>query len=370
MGAMRITAVYRVASAAEDIDAKAQSLAVEQSVEMPLDAIDDQRVLEEIAGKVESIEPSGPGVYHVRVALAAATLGDEPGQFMNMLFGNSSLHAFVTLDAVDLPPEITGRFGGPKSGSHGLRERAAVHTRALTCAALKPQGLPPEALASLAGRLALGGVDFIKDDHGLADQDYIPFIARVQACAEAVRAASDETGRPTRYVPNLSGNLDQLRAQLGVVRDEGLDTVVIAPMVVGLSAFHTITREHPDIAFIAHPAMGGAARIAPPLLLGTLFRLFGADATIFPNYGGRFGYSPDTCAAIAEAARAPWHDVAPTLPVPAGGMTTQRLPELLGFYGRDVMILIGGGLLSARERLTSETAAFVARVAELSREQP
>jgi ribulose-bisphosphate carboxylase large chain len=370
MGAMRITAVYRVVSAAKDIEAKAHSLAVEQSVEMPLDAIDDKRVLAEIAGKVESIKPSGPGFYQVRVALAAATLGDEPGQFMNMLFGNSSLHDFVTLDDVELTPAVIDRFGGPKSGSHGLRERADAQTRALTCAALKPQGLPPEGLASLAGRLAMGGVDFIKDDHGLADQDYSPFIARVQACADAVRRACDETGRPTRYLPNLSGNLDQLRAQLGVVTDEGLDTVVIAPMVVGLSAFHAITREHPDIAFIAHPAMGGAARITPPLLLGRLFRLFGADATIFPNYGGRFGYSPETCAAIAEAARAPWHDVAPTMPVPAGGMTPQRLPELLGFYGRDVMILIGGGLLSARERLTSETAAFVERVAELSREQP
>jgi ribulose-bisphosphate carboxylase large chain len=369
MGAMRITAVYRVASAAEDIDAKAHSLAVEQSVEMPLDAIDDERVLAEIAGKVESIEPVSPGLYRVRVALAAATLGEEPGQFMNMLFGNSSLHDFVTLEDVELPAAVLRRFGGPQSGIDGLRDRAGAWDRTLTCAALKPQGLPVEALASLAGRLALGGVDFIKDDHGLADQDYSPFIARVQACADAVRRACDRTGRGTRYVPNLSGNLDQLRAQLSVISDEGLDTVVIAPMVVGLAAFHAVTREHPGIAFIAHPAMGGAARIAPPLLFGRLFRLFGADAVIFPNHGGRFGYSPATCAAIAEAAREEWGGIAPALPVPAGGMTPARLPELLDFYGPEAMILIGGGLLSARERLTSETAAFVARVAGLSRQE-
>jgi ribulose-bisphosphate carboxylase large chain len=365
---MRITVTYRVASTTEDIEAKAQSLAVEQSVEMPLDAIDDSHVLADIVGKVESIEPSDPGFYLVRVALAAVTLGDEPGQLMNMLFGNSSLHDFVTLENIELSAALTRRFGGPRSGIAGLRERAGAHGRAMTCAALKPQGLPPRALAGLAARFALGGVDYIKDDHALADQDYSPFVARVQACAAAVREASDETGRLTRYVPNLSGNLDQLRAQLAVAADEGIDTVVIAPMVVGLSAFHTVACEHPGIAFIAHPAMGGAARIAPPLLLGRLFRLFGADAVIFPNYGGRFGYSSATCAAIAEAARGRWNDVAPALPVPAGGMTPARLPELLEFYGAEAMILIGGGLLSARERLTSETAAFVARVAELSRE--
>ena len=32
---------------------------------------------------------------------------------------------------------------------------------------------------------------------------------------------------------------------------------------------------------------------------------------------------------------------------------------MLDFYGADVMLLIGGSLLEARERLTEETAAFV-----------
>jgi ribulose-bisphosphate carboxylase large chain len=40
-------------------------------------------------------------------------------------------------------------------------------------------------------------------------------------------------------------------------------------------------------------------------------------------------------------------------------MTTDRVREMLDFYGADIMLLIGGGLLSAREKLTAETAAFV-----------
>src|SRR5262245_57388162 len=91
---MRISAVYRIASTAEDIEAKAYNLAVEQSVEMPLDAVADPRIREEIAGRVEHIEPDGAGRYRVRVGLAAATLGEDPGQFMTVLFGNSSLHDF------------------------------------------------------------------------------------------------------------------------------------------------------------------------------------------------------------------------------------------------------------------------------------
>ena len=50
------------------------------------------------------------------------------------------------------------------------------------------------------------------------------------------------------------------------------------------------------------------------------------------------------------------------MPVPAGGMTIDRVAEMLDFYGSEVMLLIGGALLEARERLTQETAAFVETV--------
>jgi ribulose-bisphosphate carboxylase large chain len=54
-----------------------------------------------------------------------------------------------------------------------------------------------------------------------------------------------------------------------------------------------------------------------------------------------------------------------SLPVPAGGMTLQRVPELLDYYGRDAMLLIGGALLSAPpETLVKETATFVRAVTD------
>jgi ribulose-bisphosphate carboxylase large chain len=114
--------------------------------------------------------------------------------------------------------------------------------------------------------------------------------------------------------------------------------------------------------------MAGAARIAPPFLLGRLFRLLGADATVFPNHGGRFGYAPATCRDLAAAALTPWDGVAATMPVPAGGMTPDRVAEMLAFYGSDVMLLIGGGLLSAGAGVTQATAAFVAAVRRHSQE--
>jgi ribulose-bisphosphate carboxylase large chain len=354
----RLTATYRIRSDAASIDARAEAIAVEQSVEMPVPAIVEQEILQDILGRVEGIEDRGDGVFEVRVGLATATTGLEAGQFLNMVFGNTSLHEDVELLDVDIPADLAAAFGGPNSGIDGMRRRAGAFGRALTCSALKPQGVPPARLAQLAEQFARGGIDFIKDDHGLADQEYSPFAERVAAIAGTV-------GR-TRYVPSLSGDLDAMRRQIDTARGYGIDTVLVAPMIAGWATMQTLVRRHPDVAFLAHPTMGGAARIAPDLLIGKLFRLLGADAVIFPNHGGRFGYTPEICRCLAKQARAPWDGIRPSVPVPAGGMTLERVPEMLDFYGPDAMLLIGGSLLAARERLAEETAAFTRAVAQHS----
>lgn len=351
----RFTVTYQVRAAAADIDARARAIAVEQSVEMPLDAIDDAGVLARIVGRVEAVEPAGEGLFSVRIGLATATAGHDAGQFLNMAFGNTSLHEDVVLADIAFPE---GLFPGPAHGIGGLRARLGLRGRAMTASALKPQGLPPEGLALLAEHMAAGGLDVIKDDHGLADQRYAPFAERVRACAAAVARGARHTGHPTRYVPSLTGDLDTLRAQARLARDEGLDCLMLAPMIAGLPAVQALVREFPGMLFLAHPSLGGAARIAPELLIGGLFPALGADAVIFPSHGGRFGYSPGTCRRLARRARG-----FGALPVPAGGMTLDRTAEILDFYGPETMLLIGGSLLSARGNLIAETQRFVRAVA-------
>jgi ribulose-bisphosphate carboxylase large chain len=352
-------AIYHVHSNARSIEERASAIAVEQSVEMPVGAIDDASVLRDIVGRVESILEIAAGQFELRIRLADASVGTDPGQLINMLFGNTSLHDDVVLHDVELGPEFALAWAGPRHGRDGLRLRVGAGCRALTCSALKPQGLSPTRLAELARRFAEGGIDYIKDDHGLADQAYAPFAARIEAIAAALRNASSNQ---VRYVPSLSGDLDQMRAQIAIARAAGIDTVMVAPMIMGLANFHSLVRAHSDMAFFAHPTLAGAARIAPALLIGKLFRMLGADAVIFPNHGGRFGYSASLCRALAHQALEPRDGMRPCMPVPAGGMTRDRVPEMLDFYGTDVMLLIGGALLEARERLTEATADFVAAV--------
>jgi ribulose-bisphosphate carboxylase large chain len=359
----RVHATYRLHAAAADIEQAALALALEQSVELPLAAVRDPMVAATVVGRVEDITPHAPGVFDVRIGLAESTMGVDVAQTMNMLFGNSSLHAHVELLNVAFTPAQAAAFGGPRFGIAGLRERLGVTGRPLTCAALKPQGLPPAALAALCEPFARGGIDVIKDDHGLADQAYAPFADRVRACQQVVRRVERETGRTVLYAPSLVGSPRALSEQLRIVRDEGVGAVLLAPALIGLPAFHELVQTQLQVPVLAHPSWAGASRVAAPLLLGRLFRLMGADAVIFPNHGGRFAYSPGTCHAIADAARGDWLGLKPTLPVPAGGMTVERVPEVVGDYGIDTMLLVGGSLLLAEDVLarTREFTAAVAR---------
>ena len=352
----RIQTVYRVKADAKSIEARARAIAVEQSVEMPVEPIEDRYVLEETLGRLESIRDLGGGEYEVRIGLATITTGLEAGQLANMLMGNTSLQDGVILVDAVFPEDIVKAFGGPNLGLDGLRARVNA-SGALSATALKPQGTPPATLARIAYDIALGGIDYIKDDHGIADQSYSPFAIRVPMIAEAVTKAGAKTGVPTRYLPSLNGNLDAMRRQIEICRANGLDTVLVTPMLAGLAQFQTLKRENPGIAFIAHPSFGGLP-MAPSFLFGKLFRLIGADATIFPNYGGRFSYSKEECHRIAQFALESAPGIKPCVPVPAGGMTLARIPEILDFFGRDVMLLIGGSLLSAKGKITEETAKF------------
>lgn len=350
---------YLVQAAPAEVDAVASAIAVEQSIEMPPTAVRHAHIATETLGRVRCVVPAGPQRFVVDVGLAAATVADDPGQLLNMVFGNVALQPHVELVDLDLPEDLITRMGGPRSGIDGLRALVGAPRRALTCTALKPLGLAPADLASLASSFALAGIDIVKDDHGLADQRHAPFQDRLAACQEAVERANERTGSTCRYAPSLVGPPRTLHRQAEAARAAGVRVVLVAPMLVGLPVFHELVEEFGDLAFLAHPAFGGVQRIAPPLLLGKLFRLYGGDAVIFPNYGGRFSYTADTCAAIADQARSPWAEVAPTLPVPAGGMSVERVGEMLSFYGPDTMLLIGGALLAAGDELPARSREFV-----------
>jgi ribulose-bisphosphate carboxylase large chain len=347
----RLRAAYEFTGPITDARARAEALRVEQTIEFPADLVPDDDIRREIVGQIESFDEVGPETVRVEVSYAIETTGYEFPQLLNVLFGNSSLLPGVKLVDVTVPRSMSGTLGGPRFGIQGLRKMFDAPERPLLATALKPMGFPPERLADLACELALGGIDMIKDDHSLANQPFAYFEARVRACSDAVRRANEETGFRSVYMPSINAPHGLLDERVEIALDAGAGGLLILPGITGFDFMREIAaRDDVGVPIMGHPALLGGfvssptGGIAHGVIFGTLMRLAGADVSIFPNFGGRFSFSPESCSEISAACLEPIDGVKAIWPAAGGGMTMGRTAEMLDFYGKDIVLLIGGDL--------------------------
>lgn len=348
---VRFSAVYRVSGTRREAQARAWDICLEQTVELPFDVVPEGFVRDQVIGKIESLRKR-PGGYRAEVSYAAGSAAGELTQLLNVLFGNISIKPGIRLERIILPPAMLKGFKGPRFGRTGLRRRLGVPRRPLLCAALKPMGLPPEILAELAHQFALGGIDMVKDDHGLSDQPYARFEERVRLCAKAVSKANRKTGFRCAYAPNITAPYGELLDRGRFARAAGAGALLVSPGLAGLDAMRAVADDPcVGLPILSHPAFQGSYVLHPETgishyaLFGQIARLAGADASIYPNYGGRFSFSREECQSIVEGCRVPMGRLRAILPCPGGGMSLGRVPELLKFYGNEVILLVGGGLL-------------------------
>jgi ribulose-bisphosphate carboxylase large chain len=347
----RFTAVYHLSGDSDEAAAKAAGICLEQTVEFPADLIRRPDIEQQIVGRVAALEPLDDGRHEAVIEFPVEIAGRELPQLLNVLFGNVSLLPGIRLVRFDLPPTLTDRFRGPRFGRAGLRRLSGVPERPLLATAIKPMGLGPDELADLAGALARGGMDLIKDDHGLADQEFCPFEERVARCAAAVAETNARLCRTCLYLPNVTAPADRLEQRARFARRAGAGGLVISPGLAGIDAMRRLADDDDlGLPLMCHPALlgsftiGADAGISHGALLGQIVRLAGADATIFPSFGGRFSFSEAECRDLIDGTERPMGSIATAFPAPAGGMSLERVPRLIEFYGDDVILLIGGDL--------------------------
>ncbi|HSM50635.1 MAG TPA: RuBisCO large subunit C-terminal-like domain-containing protein [Thermoanaerobaculia bacterium] len=335
-------------AAGESAEERAASIAREQTVELDL-ALVPETVRLAAAGRVEEVVPLGPRRARATLAFPLAAVGGELPQLLNLLFGNVSMQRGVRIAEVRWPAALLASFRGPAFGLDGLRALCgATARRPLVMAALKPLGLSAAGLAALAGRLARGGIDLVKDDHSLCDQPWAPFAERVARCQEAVERAN-RGGRSCLYVPNLTGPADRLGERVERLRRLGVRAALVAPLLVGLDTVRALAATS-GLALLAHPSLSGGLLgrghgLAPRVLWGDLFRIAGADGVVYPNAGGRFRFSLAECLDVAAALRRPLGGLAPAFPVLGGGVDVARIRAWRRRYGPDTVFLVGGSLL-------------------------
>jgi ribulose-bisphosphate carboxylase large chain len=349
---------------------RALDIALEQTVEVPRDVVRPGYVEDEILGRLEALEPDPQerGGFLATISYSEDDIGGDFLQFLNIVFGNSSIKPGLKVEDIGLSPGILALCPGPRHGIAGLRARAGIADGPLLMSAIKPVGLSTRELARLAHDFALGGMHYVKDDHGLVDQRTSPFSERLKACVDAVGEANAKSGGRASFVPNITGPFGAILDRAREAEAAGAGAVMLAPALTGYDVVRTLAADPSfGLPIVCHPAFSGANVVSPTsgfshrAFFGTLHRLMGADAAIYPNYGGRFGFSREECRSIARACTQDLDGLKPIAPAPGGGVNFDRVPDMREAYGKDVMYLVGGALLQMPD-LTEACRRLVAAV--------
>ncbi len=354
----RFHVTYRLFADTQDqAEDRAVGIALEQTVEVPRDVVPAGFVEDTIMGQVEKVAPSGDGLFDAVISYSPQSTGTELPQLLNVVMGNTSIQTRVKTIGLDLGP-LKAAHPGARFGIAGLRALAGVPRGPLLSPVLKPQGSSARRLADIAYMCAAGGAHLVKEDHGLTDQPCAPFRERVLRIGEAVAKANAQTGRKTLYFAGLAGCSEDLMENARFAKENGAHGLLIMP---GLFGFDLVRRIALDdtlaMPVMTHPSFLGPYVLSKDtglthgLMFGTLQRIAGSDISVFPNVGGRFGFTADECMSIADACR---DDCAPgpaIFPSPGGGMSVERAPDMIEMYGEDAVFLLGGSLLRYGDRI-------------------
>ena len=360
----RFEVTYRlVAENQADAMSLAEAIALEDTLEIPRDVVPKGYIEDVVLGRVEDSTHIQETVWHSRISYHIDAAGRELPQLINVILGNASILRGVK--AIELTPnaDLVERFPGARFGASGLRALTGRKTGGYVCPVIKPQGSDTETFAKLCYLTARAGADIIKEDHGLANQDASPLLDRIKTCAAAIAKANEERaaeGDTTQaiYLPNIGGHGDQVRDIAMYAKDAGARGILLIPGLFGFDAVNRLAQD-PDfgLPIMAHPSHLGPYVLSPDhgyghgMLFGQMMRLAGADISVFPNYGGRFGFTQAECLDIVSDCTRETGIGRPILPSPGGGMSIDRLPDMRALYGEDCVYLLGGSLLRYGDKI-------------------
>ncbi|TLS38304.1 2,3-diketo-5-methylthiopentyl-1-phosphate enolase [Pseudalkalibacillus caeni] len=360
-----IIATYLLHDKKEDLVKKAESIALGLTVgswtNLPLL---EQKQLQKHKGRVVEVsalpEDEKANAYFgekrikgiVKIAYPSANFSSDIPAILTTIFGKLSLDGEIKLIDIELSEELKAQFPGPQFGISGIREKLGVFHRPLLMSIFK--GVIGKDLGDLDQQMraqALGGVDIVKDDEILFENEKTPFEKRLVSGLQTLREVYEETGHRTLYAVNLTGRTYELRDKARRAVELGATSLLFNVFAYGLDVLQALS-EDPEISvpIMAHPAFSGAITpssfygVSNKVLLGKLLRLAGADYVLFPSPYGSVALDKAETLSIAEALTKEDTQLNKAFPVPSAGIHPGLTELLINDFGNDSIINAGGGI--------------------------
>lgn len=327
--------------------------------------------------KIVNLIPTSENSCILQLAVNAENYDPEVGGLENLLSdiaGNIyDMKILSNLKLLDLvfPKYWTKPFPGPKFGIEGVRKLLDLEKerRPLIGNITKPNlGLDVKQYAQQAYEVALGGIDFIKDDEALVSPKYCPLIDRLVAVMEALDRARQETGKKVLYAVNITSRPNKMLELADKVIEAGANHIMVCLPYVGYGGLMALA-EDPSINVPIHVhRVGHAAYTRNPkhgmssTLMSKLARMCGADELHTGSIAGKFIYDPLEVRQNVIAMTGKLYNFKQTFPVSSAGNYPGNIRANIAVMGTDILFLAGGGILGHPDGPTAGAKAMMKAV--------
>ena len=354
-----INVTYTVKNDGRDIKKLATNIAIGQTVGTWNELSGNVRLqISKHLAEIVSIEESS-FTSTIKIAYPIENFKADLGALLTSVFGKISLVPKIKLEDIEFSQAYLEQFKGPRFGINGIRDILGKHEKPLLMSIFKPcLGLLPGELGSMFSMQAEAGIDLVKDDEILYDQDFSLTLKRLEACL----AACERVSAKTIYAINLTGQANEILDRAIKLEKNGATCILFNYVSYGLPLLAAL-KNTVSIPIMAHPAFSGAmcmnnsSGLSEQLLLAKLPRIAGADFVLFPSPYGSLAWEKDVTQSIKkELTKALFH-IKPTWPVPSAGIKVSMIKEMVLDFGEDIVINAGtavweykdGGLAGAKE---------------------
>lgn len=344
-----VVCVFRVEPEGVSIEEAAGAVAAESSIGTWTELTTIKDYVKNLAAYVFSIEGN-----NVKIAypIELFELGNMPNILSSIagnVFGLRSIKN-LRLNDVYFPLELIKSFKGPKFGVEGVRNLLKVYDRPLIGTIIKPKlGLKTVDHAEVAYEAWIGGCDIVKDDENLSSQKFNPFKERVLKTLKSRDKAEKETGERKVYMVNITSETKEMLKRAKYVLKHGGEYVMVDILTCGFSALQTLRNQDFNLVIHAHRA-GHAALTKNPFhgvsmqVIAKIARVIGVDQLHVGTVVGKMFETKEEVMENCNALKMNMGNLKPVLPVASGGLHPGLVPELIQFFGKDVVIQAGGGI--------------------------
>jgi ribulose-bisphosphate carboxylase large chain len=286
------------------------------------------------------------------------------------IFGLKELDELYVFD-ISFPKTQQRLFKGAHAGLDGLRRKVgtAKSGRPHIGTIVKPKvGLTPKEWAGVAYNAFSGGLDLVKDDENLVDQDFCRWKDRLHEVVKVIEKAEGETGQKHLYSSCVTDRYSRMVERIDYLNSMGLQDNILVMLdvyILGTSALEEILDLTRKYGFATHAHRAGFAAANRGSfgvnfqVYEKFYRILGVDQLHIGTGVGKMEGSPlminryhdiaeqmklDEKLYLGSLGMEYANNIRPILSIASGGLDAGRVDAIVALHGKNVNIQAGAGV--------------------------